>query len=59
MWPEPDHYFSYMWSFYGIVIDIHSYNNYPDFQNIIRIQPGYDLRIYVIPSVLTTDEAVC
>lgn len=58
LWPEPDEYVSYLWNFYGIVIDIHVYDKYPDFKNMIQIQPGYDLRIYVSPSIVVTDDVV-
>lgn len=58
LWPEPEEYFSYLWSFYGIVIDIHQYSKYPEFRNIIQIQPGYDMRIFVTPSVVTTEKNV-
>lgn len=59
MWPEPEEYFSYLWSFYGIVIDVHTYDKYPEFKSIIQIQPGYDMRIFVTPSVVQTEERVC
>lgn len=59
LWPEPEEYFSYLWSFYGVVIDIHLYDKYPEFKSIIQIQPGYDMRIYVTPSVVMTEDIVC
>lgn len=58
LWPEPEEYHSYLWSFYGIVIDIHLYHKYPEFKSIIQIQPGYDMRLFVTPSVVQTDKSV-
>lgn len=58
LWPEPEEYYSYLWSFYGIVIDIHLYQKFPEFKSIIQIQPGYDMRIFVTPSVVETDDIV-
>lgn len=59
MWPEPEEYFSYLWSFYGIVIDIHLFEKYPEFKNIIQIQPGYDMRVFVTPTAVRTEDLVC
>lgn len=56
---EPDEYVSYVRAFYGIQVAIHGQEDYPDINNPILAQPGYDVKVFVTPSVLTSDQTVC
>lgn len=57
--PEPEEYFSYTRSFHGILLAIHSQEDFPDMSNSIVLQPGYHVKSFITPNVLTSDEAVC
>lgn len=57
--PEPNEYFSYIRSFYGVQVGIHAQNAYPDINNPIIVQPGYHAKAFITPYVVTSDEAVC
>lgn len=57
--PEPNEYYSYIRPFYGIQVAIHPQDDYPDMKNPILVQPGYDVKVFVTPSVLISDQAVC
>lgn len=57
--PEPEEYFSYTRSFHGILLAIHSQEDFPDMSNSIVLQPGYHVKSFITPYVLTSDEAVC
>lgn len=57
--PEPNEYVSYVKPYYGIQIAIHAQEDYPDMKNAVIVQPGYDVKIFITPSILISDEAVC
>lgn len=50
---------SFVRAFYGIQVAIHGQEDYPDINNPILAQPGYDVKVFVTPSVLTSDQIVC
>lgn len=58
LWPEPNEYIAYYRDYYGIEMDIHHPEDYPEMKKPIYLQPGFDLRVYVSPSVVTTDKDV-
>lgn len=55
---EPNEYVSYYKTFYGIQIAIHSKEDYPDLSSPVLVQPGYDMKVLIRPSVLTSEENV-
>lgn len=55
---EPNAYYSYSRPFYGIQVAIHPQEDFPDMKNPIIIQPGYDIKVFITPSVLISDPAV-
>lgn len=59
LWPEPDEYVSYIRNYYGIAMDIHHPEDYPEMKKPLYLQPGYDFRVYVTPSIVTSDKDVC
>lgn len=56
--PEPDKYFSYTRSYYGIYVAIHDQDDYPDMSSSIVAQPGYNVKSLITPYVISSDEAV-
>lgn len=56
--PEVDHYISYVRSFQGVQIAIHHCKELTDLSNLVVGQPSYDVKIIVMPSVLTSDMEV-
>lgn len=56
---DPKSYYSYIRPFYGIQVAIHPQEDYPHMKNNILVQPGYDVKVFITPSVLTSDHAVC
>lgn len=56
--PEPNEYYSFVRPYYGVQVAIHGQNIFPDFNKPITVQPGYNIRVFFQPYVLTTDEAV-
>lgn len=56
--PDADDYISYVRSFVGIQISIHGQEEYSDNRNLIIAIPGYDYRLFITPSILTSDESV-
>lgn len=59
LWAEPNEYVSHLRNFYGIAMDIHHSGNFPDLKKPVYLQPGYDFRVYVTPSIVTSDKEVC
>lgn len=57
--PEPNEYYSYTRSFYGIHVAIHAQEDYPDMSSSFIIQPGYHAKAFITPYVVSSDEAVC
>lgn len=57
--PDPKEYYSYTRPFYGIQVAIHQQEDYPDMKSHILVQPGYDVKVLITPSVLISDQAVC
>lgn len=55
---EPYEYVTCLRSFFGIQVAIHPTDDYPNIKNPIFVQPGHSAKIFIIPSVVTTDEAV-
>lgn len=57
--PEENEYVSYVRDVYGVQVAIHPQEDFPDFRKPIYIQPGYDFKIFITPSVLNIDKTVC
>lgn len=55
---EPQEYYSFIRSYYGIQVEIHARDDYPEMSNPIIVQPGYSARVLISPSVVNTDENV-
>lgn len=55
---EPQEYYSFIRSYYGIQVEIHAQDDYPEMGNPIIVQPGYSARVLISPSVVNTDENV-
>lgn len=55
---EPYEYVTCFHSFFGIQVAIHPTDDYPNIKNPIFVQPSHSAKIFITPSVVTTDEAV-
>lgn len=58
LWPEVEESVSHTQSFYGIEVNIHHSEEYPDAKKPVYVQPGYDVKISVVPALLTSELAV-
>lgn len=56
---EPNEYIAYIQSLYGIQVSVHSPDIFPEMNNPIVAQPGYDFRVLITPTVLISDHKVC
>lgn len=56
--PEANEYVSYIRTFHGIQVAMHSPEDFPDLSSPVLLQPGYEMKIFITPSVLTSDKNV-
>lgn len=55
----PENYMSYTQSFYGVSIFVHGFNQFPLASDKVLVgQPGNDIQLAVIPSVLYSPSSV-
>lgn len=56
--PEPDEYFSYHRTIYGIQVTLHNPDDFPEVNNPMIVQPDYDIKILIEPTILISDQMV-
>lgn len=56
--PDADDYVSFFKSFYAIDIAIHSRESFADPGSFFALLPGYNVNVYLTPSVVISDEIV-
>lgn len=56
--PDADDYVSFFKSFYAIDIAIHSRESFADSGSFFALLPGYNVNVYLTPSVVISDEIV-
>lgn len=56
--PEPNEYVSYHRTFYGIQVVLHNPDDFPEVNTPIIVQPDYDIKILIEPTILISDQTV-
>lgn len=56
--PSQDQFDPYLKLDYGIKVSIHRQEEYSDINNLITVKPGYDLRIFVSPHMISSGQSV-
>lgn len=56
--PEPNEYISYHRTFYGIQVVVHNSDDFPVADSPIIVQPNYDMKILIEPTILISNPMV-
>lgn len=56
--PDANDYVSYHESYYGIEASIHNRHDFPDSGHFFSLLPGYNVDIYLTPTVIKSDDSV-
>lgn len=58
LWPDSNNYVSYIKPQYGIDIIFHDRNDFADSRNTYSLLPGYNVDIFLTPTVVISDELI-